>query len=382
MDVEKLSAELSKRQSRMWQVVDPHAMAEWVFGDPELVEPLDALPGAAPLLDGVRAALGTDLDLASYRSLALGVAGVVIRATVPAAAQTDAAHWLLTEHVRPDWEWIRLTVGVSEVLIAGWSDEELEVTLRLAASPMADAFRRRVLDDTMLKELGVERVEDNLGSFGDDAVRYRCQDLFAAVEFLSLPVVVTAARLMNARLAAGSFPHTPNYDPAVAAEAWAAAEVVFGDEGPFAALDEGLEFDQDAGYRDEDPFADEVVAATLAGADDGPLDRRLADRLAEAGIVASPECDGLSVDLAWCGDDGRRWIAVVRTDEPVDPADRLRLGLGAAIEQRERLAARDVKVGAVLLVPSVPDPAWHDICASVDVLLLTAADPAGWTALA
>ncbi len=254
MDVEKLSAELSKRQSRMWQVIDPHAMAEWVFGDPELVEPLDALPAAAPLLDGVRAALGTDLDTASYRSLALGVAGVVIRATVPAAAQTGSAHWLLTEHVRPDWEWIRLTVGVSEVLIAGWSDEEFEVTLRLAASPIEDAFRRRVLDETTLKELGVERVEDNLRSFGDDAVRYRCQDLFAAVEFLCLPVVVTAARLMNARLAAGSFPHTPNYDPAVAAEAWAAAEVVFGDEGPFAALDEDLEFDLDAGYRDEDPI--------------------------------------------------------------------------------------------------------------------------------
>lgn len=378
MDVEKLSAELSKRQSRMWQVIDPHAMAEWVFGDPELVEPLDALPAAAPLLDGVRAALGSDLDTASYRSLALGVAGVVIRATVPAAAQTGSAHWLLTEHVRPDWEWIRLTVGVSEVLIAGWSDEELEVTLRLAASPIEDAFRRRVLDEATLKELGVERVEDNLRSFGDDAVRYRCQDLFAAVEFLCLPVVVTAARLMNARLAAGSFPHTPNYDPAVAAEAWAAAEVVFGDEGPFAALDEDLEFDLDTGYRDEDP----IETPAPVGTEHTPLDRRLADRLAEAGIVASPDCDGLPVDLAWSADDGRRWIAVVRTDEPADPADRLRIGLGLAIEQRERLAAQDVKVGAVLLVPSVPDQAWHDICVSVDVLLLTADDPASWTALA
>lgn len=368
MDIETLSAELSRRQSRMWKVVEPRAVAEWVFADADAVEPVHAMPGAAELMADVRTALGDDLDTAPYRSLALGVAGVVIRATVPAAAQTASAHWLLTEHVRPDWQWLRLTVGVSEVLIAGWSEDELEVTLRLAASPIEAAMRRGVLDEASLKELGVERVEDNLRSFGDDAVRYRCLDLFAALEFLSLPVVITAARLMNVRLAAGSFPHAPNYDPAIAAEAWAAAEVVFGDEGPFAALDESSEL---ADFEAESP---EQLGYDRPYDEHDALCRRLIERLAEVGLAAGHGLAGVPVDVAWLDGDGRQRIAVVKNGT----VDQLRLGLGQAVEYRERLAAVGVKAASVLLVSSVPDPAWPDICASVDVLLLAGDDLTGW----
>jgi hypothetical protein len=352
MDADTLSMELSRRSSRMWKILDPHALAEWVFatgGDD--VEPVHALPGAAERVDGLSG------DAPSNRTLALAVAGVMIRATVPAAVRTAAAHWLLTEHVQGDWEWLRLTVGVSEVLIVGWSGDELEVTLRVAASPIEDAVRRGQLDEAKLQQQGVQRAEEDVRSFADDAVRYRCEDLPAALDFLGTPVVVTAARLLNARLTAASFPHAPHRDPALAAEAWAAAEVVLG--GSSDGVVDRRGFDR--------PYA---------GGD--ALCQRLVDQLGRAGITAGQGLAGIPADLAWRDRGGRQCIAHVVGTTAAYP---LRLGLGQVIEYRARLAPLGVSAHAILLVPTITDPAWRDIAGSVDVLLLAADDPAGWSVL-
>jgi hypothetical protein len=111
------------------------------------------------------------------------------------------------------------------------------------------------------------------------------------------------------------------------------------------------------------------------------LCRRLIAYLERYGILAGELVDP-PVDVAWQSPAGLQMIAEVKSCVAGNEIEQLRLGLGQVLEYRHRAAAVRGPVNAVLLVSRVADPAWFELCRSVDVQLITGEDEASWSHLA
>lgn len=371
MDVIVLAKEFAARDSRFWSITEPGALAAWVIGDPEVYAPAAELPGTLERVDELR---GGDAD-EPVRLLALGLMGALIRSTVPHAGEVAGRHWTVTLKAWPEERRLRLTVGPAEVATLYWTpdaDDIEDIRLRLAAAPIETALRNGDLDRTTMLEYGIGAMADGPQPNAADAVRYRCVGIEAATWFLSRPAVVGAARLLNARLYAdGRFPLAGTHDAALAAQTWAASEVLADDAGrnPAPGFDRPY-----GGQVTQEPVRVSAEAHQAALADRDALCRRLIARLDAYGIAAG-ELMSPQVDVAWRGCRGDQVVAVVRSCHEGTDTDQLRAGLGQVLEYRQRLGG---PVAGVLLVSRVRDPIWYDVCKRAGVQLLAGDQEEGW----
>lgn len=359
MDSRSLAAEFASRTSGFWSYMTPETLADWVVRADLEPQPFGALPSAVPRLPGLVRAIN-DADARSLREVALGIAGIVIRTTVPAAAESAGQHWVLTAYGTGQERWFRLTVGMCWAAeISYWDDGRITTAFRMAESPIQRALDEGSLRVHDLDKFGIVRRGDGLHTFADDAVVFHCPDIDGLLWFLDQPAIAQAIRLMNARLVStGQFAWRRGYDPALAEEAWAAAEAL--------SLPDPLEIDIDSPTESPDAAArdehDRLLVLLMA-------------RLHESGIEPF-ELRSPPVDLAWRTPDGHLHIALARAGG--SEADLLRHALGEVVEHRHRLSAAGDRPTAVLLVTDLDDPTWRDVCAGVDVRLLTAAATEPW----
>jgi hypothetical protein len=234
VDVHTLADEFALRQkSYLWKSTDPDPLARWVLSDTEPWAGLELITGARETLGLLNKAFAVSGESASVlRALALGVVGGFARIALPLPAVTAGRTWIITA---PAYRLVRLTVGLPEVAIARWHEREgwVDLTLRIARSPIDEALDSKELDSTDLDEWGIERVqvEEDWKTQAGDAAWFACPGLDAAEYFLSRPAVRVASRLMCARLVLdGRAPHGQNYNPELTATAWAAAEHAFPNE--------------------------------------------------------------------------------------------------------------------------------------------------------
>jgi hypothetical protein len=227
MNSQSLAAEFATRTSGFWSYMTREALAEWVTRADAEPQPFDALPSAGPRLPGLVRAIN-DVDAKSLREVALGIAGILIRTTVPAAAESAGQHWLLTPYANGGERWFRLTVGMCWAAEVSYFDDGRITTLfRMAESPIRHALADGSLRAEDLTKFGITRRSDGLRTFAEDAAVYHCPDIDGLLWFLDQPAVGQAIRLMNARLvASGPFAWQKCYKPDLAEEAWAAAEAL------------------------------------------------------------------------------------------------------------------------------------------------------------
>jgi hypothetical protein len=379
MNSQSLAAEFANRTSGFWSYMTREALADWVVRADAEPQPFGALPSAEPRLPGLIRAIN-DADAKSLREVALGI---VVRTTVPAAAETAGQHWLLTPYANGAERWFRLTVGMCWAAeVSYFDDGRITTVFRMADSPI-----RRALDDGSLRaddltKFGIARRSDGLRTFAEDATVYHCPDIDGLLWFLDQPAVGEAIRLMNARLvASGQFAWQKSYDPDLAEESWAAAEAL--------SLPDPL----DPPRHQAEPrhrWAQEAVPAfpewqaVDAEAHESARDEH--DRLL---VLLMTKLNDIDIkpfqptepraDLAWRAPDGRLHIVEAKSLLGPTEADRLRLGLGEILDYRHRFSeGQDQKPQAYLLVEHVDDHAWHTICRDVDVRLLVATDSDTW----
>ncbi|WP_433533790.1 hypothetical protein ACQPZK_16430 [Micromonospora sp. CA-249363] len=372
-DVEELTGMLAARRSRLWQVTRPADLAAWVFADPQPA-PLDPPPAA---LDG-----GWADGLDERQRAVWALAGWVARMGVPEAASTAGTHWLLSRVNDGHGPLLRLTVGLLETLGVYESGEE--VWLRVAGAPIVLAMEAGAAD---LEEWGRRRidvVQDRTKTLAEEKLLLTCPDIDTALWLLRQPPVMSAARMLNAWVAAGPFPFESRYRPEIAARAWQAAETMIEDVTP-------------AGVRGHRGF-DREYAGSAAPVDlpaqrlfDGDayragvsehdrLCRAVIDHLGADGIPVGAGLHGVPVDLAWRDVDGRQFVAEVKSAVEGNESEQLRLGLGQVLEYRHRLATRGVIATPVLVVSRCTDEAWFDICNENQVVLLQGEAIADWKA--
>jgi hypothetical protein len=377
MDVEVLTKELEARRTRFWTIAEPHEVAHWVMEPPGAGAAPAELPGARELVEQMRAPDPAE----PIRPFALGQIGRVVRATVPHAAEGAGRHWQLTLTELPELRVARLTVGSSEVATLRWrpDDDDTELTLRLAAYPIEHAVATGDVDPAEMAGWGiVEQPDDDPGT----SARYLCPGEEAASWFLRQPAVQVAARLMNARLCAdGRFPVAHDYDAGLAAMAWAAAEGPGTEPSPTGVRD-GF----DRPYRRHPvtivgPVTQRfsVQAHQAAAEEHNLLCRRLIAHLAMHGIKAG-ELVRPRIDLAWRGVHRTQVVALVKSCFGTGATDQLRSGLGQLLEYRARLLESRGEATAVLLVSTVPEPIWFDICRQAGVHLLDGTAEERWNA--
>jgi hypothetical protein len=106
--------------------------------------------------------------------------------------------------------------------------------------------------------------------------------------------------------------------------------------------------------------------------------RLLITHLAGHGIPAGELVDP-PVDVAWRNTAGVQMIAEIKSCFEGNDTTQLRLGLGQVLEYRHRLLPDRGPAIAVLLISRVADPSWFEICRSVGVHLLSAADETSWS---
>jgi hypothetical protein len=391
MRVDHVAADLALTQSRLWNALSPADAAAWIFQRPAIPHP------AQPLPHGSTAELGQP-PAPEWRH-ALEFAGVWARLTIPAAAQTAGKHWLLTTPGTRG-SILRLTVGVLEVL--RWSRADGRVILRLDADIADEAAERGELDYAAWVERECQLVDDGMATLADERITVVCPDLATAMWIASDPVVVSAARRLNTRLSAGGCPSSRHHRPDLAGDAWRLAEprlVAWSSPGPpsgdavdvtaqlpsprTAAPGSGRSWDLP--YRDlavETARPDTMVFdpdAVRAGlVEHNRLCRMLHDHLAASGLVAGQHLYRVPVDMAWRDHQNRQYIAEIKSCLADDADAQFRLGLGQILEYRHRLRHAGHDLQAVLALTRTCD-LWANICADLDVILLTADDPDNWT---
>ena len=396
MDVEVMAEMIAAAGRRPRPTVEDRRWAAWAGGPPEASAPVDGLPGATAQVNAAR----RDLENDNARTVLLAIAGSYIRAAIPDAAQTAGKHWMV--HVRgpgsgdPDdsgeagpGTLVRVTVGKPHVFWARLTDDDVRVWLRPAALPIREALDAGQLTAQELSDHGIVETPETLKTLADDAICLLCPTIDAAGWLLEQPAVLTAARLMNAMLiATNTFGlHAKNYRRDLVVHAWAAAQAgdapdhghANGSDGASRGADRG--FDRpysgrpaEADYQETMPTSPEARARALDEHD--RLCRLLINHLAERGTAAG-ELIAPPVDLAWRDLDGTQYIAEIKSCLGADDATQLRLALGQILDYRHRLAV-ERRPRTVLLVYRVLDPAWHQICAAVDVRLLNGADSSTW----
>jgi hypothetical protein len=103
----------------------------------------------------------------------------------------------------------------------------------------------------------------------------------------------------------------------------------------------------------------------------------LADTAQRSGAAPrSPSPEEPNFDLAW-EQDGRIFVAEVKSTTPTNEEKQLRLGLGQVLRYRQLLARRfaDREVVGVLAAEREPqDQSWRDLCSRLDVRLVWAAN--------
>ncbi|MDG4820665.1 hypothetical protein O7635_02215 [Asanoa sp. WMMD1127] len=382
MNSQTLAAEFATRTSGFWSYMTREALADWVVRADVEPQPFGALPSAGPRLPGLIRAIN-DADAKSLREVALGIAGIVIRTTVPAAAESAGQHWLLTPYANGAERWFRLTVGMCWAAeISYFDDGRITTVFRMADSPVSRALADGSLRTEDLTKFGITRRTDGLRTFAEDAAVYHCPDIDALLWFLDQPPIAEAIRLMNARLvASGQFAWHKNYDPDLADEAWAAAEAL--------ALPDPLDLptttdNETSVYAGREAIGDfpesQAVNAEAHEAARDEHDRLLVllmTKLNDIGIKPFQPTEP-KVDLAWRSPDGRLHIAEAKSALGPTETDRLRLGLGQVLDYRHRLTSDGARPQAYLLVSTLEDLTWHAVCADVGVRLLVAAKPATW----
>ena len=381
MNSQSLAAEFTNRTSGFWSYMTREALADWVVRAHVEPQPFGALPSAGPRLPGLISAIN-DADAKSLREVALGIAGIVIRTTIPAAAESAGQHWLLTPYANGAERWFRLTVGMCWAAeVSYFDDGRITTVFRMADSPVRRALADGSLRAEDLTKFGITRRADGLRTFAEDATVYHCPDIDGLLWFLDQPAVGEAIRLMNARLVAtGQFAWQKSYDPDLAEEAWAAAEALSLPDPadlPITALDEthGYSAHPTPGVFPEWQAID-PEAHPAARDEHDHLMVLLMTKLNDIDIKpfqpTAPE-----VGLAWRTPDGRLHIAEAKSALGPSESDRLRLGLGQLLDHRHRLET-DRRPQAYLLVSRIEDDTWHGICASADVRLLVATESDTW----
>ncbi len=96
---------------------------------------------------------------------------------------------------------------------------------------------------------------------------------------------------------------------------------------------------------------------------------RAADLVLRSGLnPISPGPNDPQFDLAWRCSSGLV-VAEVKTVQPANHAQQVRLGLGQVLEYRHRLSVQTTEpVLAVLILSSPPDPLLRDVCGAVGVI--------------
>lgn len=375
-EVAEVADMLASRRSRLWRLVAPGDLAEWVFAEPA---PAPLRPPPVEVSDDWRNGLtGT-----TRRSWAL--AGWVARTVVPEAANTAGRTWHLS--YLKDEAVLRLTVGVLEIL--GLYESGEAAWLRVHAAPIALAMEAGVVDLDEWERRGVQLQIDGTKTLAEEKFLLDCPDLDTTLWLLRQPPVIAALRLLSCWVAAGPYPFEGRYRPEVVGRAWRASESLDGDARRPEAVADDKGFDR--------PYAAAATTADLpaqrsfdaaayrAGVEEhDQLCRLLIERLARAGVRAGAGLVGVDVDLAWRDGAGRQFIAEVKSVVGSNEVEQLRLGLGQVLEYRHRLAELGVPATAVLLVSTSSRPVWRDICAGSNVVLLSGDDEDGfgWAAVA
>lgn len=358
-------------RSGLWQHTEPGELAAWVFDTPQTV----------PLLPAPAVFGGDWRDgLNQQQQLSWALAGWVLRTAVPKVEATAGKHWLLSR-VKEKGLWrLRLTVG--RVALFRLNERGDEVRLRLALAPLYAAFQAGALSDEDWEDRGISRPDDTTRTLEKEKILLCCPDVATALWLLKQPPVMVAARMLAARLATTNFSFARSYRSEVSARAWAAAESLR--SGATAAPGGPRGFDRS--YTSPTAPADLPTQRSFnrdsyqAGVDEHDrLCRALIDQLAAAGVQAGAGLSGVPVDLAWRDAEGKQFIAEVKSVFAGNEVEQLRLGLGQVLEYRHRLAALNVPVRALLVVPRALDPGWRDICADNGVTLIVADRP-GWAA--
>ncbi|SNS96166.1 hypothetical protein SAMN05421812_102525 [Asanoa hainanensis] len=381
MNSQSLAAEFANRTSGFWSYMTREALADWVVRADGEPQPFGALPSAGPRLPGLIRAIN-DADAKSLREVALGIAGIIIRTTIPAAAESAGQHWLLTPYANGAERWFRLTVGMCWAAeISYFDDGRITTIFRMADTPVSRALAEGSLRAEDLNKFGITRRTDGLRTFAEDATVYHCPDIDGLLWFLDQPAVGEAIRLMNARLVAtGQFAWQKSYDPELAEEAWAAAEALSLPDPADLAIPA---LDETHGYGSREALG-AFPEWQAAGAEAHEAARDERDRLL---VLLMTKLNDIDIkpfqptrpraDLAWRTPDGRLHVVEARTTLGPSETDRLRLGLGQILDYRHRLDA-DGRTQAYLLVTKLEDRAWHEICAAANVRLLVATESDTW----
>ncbi|MGC4888082.1 hypothetical protein [Micromonospora sp. DT227] len=363
-------------RSRLWQLTSPATLAEWVFADPVPAEPEPAPASVDPGLPSLNAT----------QMLSWALVGFVIRMAVPEALSTAGQHWHVARFDLGDGPILRLVVGPLELL--SLPEDGGEVWLRLAKLPLELATDAGMLDmDTDWPERGIELRDDPTVTFEEDKVLLTCPDLSAAIGLLLQRPIVASLRMLAAGLSSKGYPFPRKYRRDHATKAWLAGEVWC---AVWTAVQAGLPATRQ-GF--DEPYSAPALPARvpkqrsydgdayLAGVQEHDrLCKILIGHLRRLGLTAGTRLHGVPVDLAWLDDQGRQFIAEVKSVTTGNATDQLRLGLGQVLEYRHRLALLDVPVTAVLLVSQYGDPAWWGTCDDSDVVLLAEDDLPIWLA--
>ncbi|MER7441272.1 hypothetical protein [Micromonospora avicenniae] len=368
--VAEVAEMLASRQSRLWQLVDPSDLAEWVFAN-HAPAPLDPPP--------VEAGGDWRRGLDEPAGQAWALAGWVVRTVVPQAAGTAGQTWHLS--YLENEAVLRLTVGVLEIL--GLYESGEAIWLRVHAAPIGLAMETGAVDLDEWERRGVEMLEDGTKTLAEEKFLVRCPDLHTARWLLRQPPVIAGLRLLSCWVAAGPYSFEGRYRPEVVGRAWRASELlqeaaVSPDAG---ADDKGFDRQYAGAAATADLPAQRSFDADAYRAgvrEHDRLCRLLIEQLARSNVRAGAGLAGVDVDLAWRDREGRQFVAEVKSIGGGNEADQLRLGLGQVLEYRHRLAAAGTQVIAVLLVSACTTPAWREVCGENGVLLLSGESEEMW----
>ena len=130
--------------------------------------------------------------------------------------------------------------------------------------------------------------------------------------------------------------------------------------------------DEAASQAERDPFPVDPAVVERGIRSHAVLQNRLAAFVSAKGLSPKrPTATEPAWDLLWRDADDEIWVAEVKSLTAANEERQLRLGLGQLLRYRHRLAAREGRAHAVLMVEYEPsDPSWRELCAELDVVLL------------
>jgi hypothetical protein len=246
--------------------------------------------------------------------------------------------------------------GTDEIRIEDFADriqrlEQLQDNLELLPEPVAAALsvHRAMLEDpaplTAAAEDVVDRLMNLVQALGPaDGVEYAYgTDVLPALEAM-------------AGLVPPAAPPVPGPGPQVP---------------PAAVGEEYRQADEDAQVPQVDPFTIDPAIRERGLRGHAMTQNALADYVRGRGFEPkSPRPGDPNFDLAW-DDDGRLFVAEVKSMTNANEEKQLRLGLGQVLRYKQVLSRYGREVTAVLAVEHRPaDHTWEELCADLDVILV------------